>query len=272
VTVRVCTDSAAALDDEQAASFGICIAPMQIAINGTAYADGELSDVELEQRQAEGVKTSSPAPGAFVSALDDAADGAVIVTVASRLSASHQAAELAASLVEGPVRVVDSRNAAGAQALVAIAAAQAVRDGADVDAAAAAAVAAAKDVRLVGTLGSLDRLDKSGRVPGIAGMASRMLGVHPFFELRRGHVRPLRPSLGGSGVQDRLVGQLRDATQGGHSVQVIVSHALAEEPARELLAAVQAEFSPSLALLCRFGTALLAHAGPGTIGLSWRPV
>jgi DegV family protein with EDD domain len=273
VSVRVVTDSAAALEPEVIEAYGVQVVPLTVTAAGEAYADGELPDDELERRIAAGrVTTSSPPPGAFVAAIEAEGgdDGVVIVTMAQALSTTNRAAQMAAGTSERPVRVVDSGSAAGAQALVVMAAVTRSREGGDVEDVAAAAKEAASQVRLIGTLGSLDRLVASGRVPGIAGAAGRMLGVNPVFELRDGRVRPHLPALSREAALDRLVGVWRDSRLRGTDAQVVVSHALAADAADALLKRVTAEVDPQVAVIGSFGAALLAHAGPGTVGLSWR--
>jgi DegV family protein with EDD domain len=273
VGVRVVTDSAAALEREVVDAYGVQVVPLTVTAAGEAYADGELPDDELERRIASGrVTTSSPPPGAFVAAIEaDGDEGVVIVTMAQALSTTNRAAQVAAGTSESPVRVVDSGSAAGAQALVVMAAVARAREGGDVEDVAAAAKDAASGVRLIGTLGSLDRLVASGRVPGVAGAAGRMLGVNPVFELRDGRVRPHLPALSREAALDRLLGVWRDSRPGGDATaQIVVSHALAADAAEALLARVADEADPQVAVIGSFGAALLAHAGPGTVGLSWR--
>jgi DegV family protein with EDD domain len=266
------TDSAAALDHELAEAYDVRVVPLTVTAGGEAYADGELPDDELERRIAAGrVTTSSPPPGAFVEAIEQTDDdGVVVVTMAQALSTTNRAAQLAAGTSELPVRVVDSGSAAGAQALVVMAAVTRAREGGDVEEVAAAAKEAAGQVRLIGTLGSLERLVASGRVPGIAGAAGRMLGVNPVFELRDGRVRPHLPAFSRDAALDRLLGAWRESRSAGAAAQVVVSHALAADAAKALLDRVAGEVEPQVAVIGSFGAALLAHAGPGTVGLSWR--
>ncbi len=273
MTVAVLCDSTAALEPATAARFGVAVVPMVVVVGGRQYADGELSDSELEARLDGGLATTSaPSPGAWLESVQEHAgpDGAVAVSVAARLSGSGQAARLAGELADVPVRVVDSGTAAGAEALVVLAAARAARAGGSVDEVAAAAERAADQVRLVGTLSSLDRLVAGGRVPGIAASAGRRFGVQPVFELRAGRVRPLLPAFSRAAALDRLVATwLAGRPRDGATCEVVISHALADDDAAALLERVRAEAGPEVGLVGRFGVALLAHAGPGTIGLSW---
>jgi DegV family protein with EDD domain len=271
--IAVVVDSAAAMPSALAADYDITIVPLSITVHGTTYADGELTDDDLLMRLDEGVTTSAPAPGDFVRALDDVlarADGAVVVTVAQSLSASYGSARIAADSYGDRVRLVDSESAAGSEVLVALAAAETARAGGTLDDIEQAALAAVPEVRLVGTLDSLEHLVRSGRVPGLAAAAGRMLGVNPLFELRRGKVRPLRPAFSREAAFDRLLemwlASRGDATRGS----VVALHAMAPDAAKKLRERVLEQATPEPLLLSAFGAAMIAHAGPGVAGLAWR--
>lgn len=272
-TIAVVVDSAAAMPAAIATANAVTIVPLSITIQGTTYADGQLADDDLLTRLDEGVSTSAPSPGDYMRALENVlrtADGAVVVTVAQALSASYTSARIAAENYGDRVRVIDSEAAAGAEVLVALAAAQAAQAGAEFDDVEAAARAAVPEVRLVGTLDSLKHLVRSGRVPGIAGAAGKVLGVNPLFELRRGKVRALRPAFSREAAFDRIVemwlGSRGDATRGA----VVALHAMAPDAAKKLRERVLEHAEPDPLLMSAFGAVMIAHAGPGVAGLAWR--
>jgi fatty acid-binding protein DegV len=69
---------------------------------------------------------------------------------------------------------------------------------------------------------------------------------------------------------DRILGRWRrDRVDGAH-LEVAALHARAEDDAHWLLEHVQAEAEPDVAFLGSFGTVMVAHTGPGLVGLAWR--
>ena len=271
--IAIVVDSAAAMPVAVAQEYGVTVVPLSITVRGTTYADGQLADDDLLGRLDEGVTTSAPAPGDFLRALEDVlsdADGAVIVTVAQSLSASYGSARVAAETYVDRVRVVDSESAAGSEVLVALAAAEAARAGESIDVVERAALHAVPEVRLVGTLESLEHLVRSGRVPGLAGAAGRMLGVNPVFELRRGKVRPLRPAFSREAAFDRVLELWLGSRGGATRGSVVALHAMAPDAAKKLRERVLEHADPNPLLLSAFGAAMIAHAGPGVAGLAWR--
>lgn len=274
MAVTVITDSAAALPDELAENLGIVVVPMQLQVGGQPRAEADVALDELVGYLDEGVQTSGPAPGAFAQAIEDStgADGAVLVTVGRRYSSTYQSAVTAAGArAPGPVEVVDSATAAGAEGLVALAAARAASAGAAADEVAIVARQVAAQVRLAASVEELRYLVRGGRLPASAARAGTHLGVRLLFELRRGGPRPLRPTLSAEAAMVQLVGRLLRSRPGapGATAHVAALHALRPAEAETLLAMVRKQVEPATAFVGTFGPVMVAHTGPGVLGLSW---
>ena len=249
---------------------------MWLTIGGHQYRDGELELAEVIRRAPEGISTAGPAPGELAAAVGrgDQGDGVVVLTVSRRMSAVFQAANLAAGLAEGrAVRVVDTRTAAGGQALVVLAAAQAAQRGAGLAEVVAAAERAAGRTRLVATLPSLEHLARSGRVPGAAAWGARWLGLNPVFEFVDGRARPLRPARGRDQACVRVVSRLEATAPptpgGGGLLHVAALHALEPALAGRMLDQVVRALRPASAFAASFSPVMIAHTGPGLAGLAW---
>jgi DegV family protein with EDD domain len=271
--VAIVTDSAAALPPELAGAHGIAVVPMWLTIDGRSVREGEIPFEDLLSRT--DVKTSGPAPGEFETVVGDRlaaddVDSVVVLTIASTMSSTYEAAVVGARAAGGPVRVIDTRTAAGAQALVVLAAAAAADAGGSVDEVEAAARRAIGEVRLVAMVPNLDHLVRSGRVPNIAGWAGRRLGIAPLFEFRDGGAHPLRPARGAQAALDRIVARWRRDRVEGARLHVAALHAYAEADATALLARVRSESEPATAFVGPFGSVMVAHTGPGLVGLAWR--
>lgn len=270
MTVAIVTDGAAALPSDLAERWRIAVVPMWLTIDGRAEPEGSRPlDALLRETD---VLTSAPAPGEFEAAIVAAletADRVVVLTMAETMSATYEAARLGSARFGEVVRVVDTTSAAGGQALVVLAAAQAAIEGADADAVVVRAVMVADRVRLVATLPDLDHLVRGGRVPGIAGWAGKRLGINPLFEFRGGDVRRLRPALSADAASDRMVAQVRRSALPGGRLHVAALHALALPVATGLLAQVSAEFAPVESFVGAFGPVMVVHTGPGLAGLAW---
>jgi fatty acid-binding protein DegV len=112
VSVAIVTDSAAALPVDLVRRYGVMVVPMWLTIRGEAELEGSRPLEELVRE--EQVTTSAPTPGEFETAIKDqlrGSDGVAVLTIASSMSATYQAAVVAAHSVGGPVRVIDTATA-----------------------------------------------------------------------------------------------------------------------------------------------------------------
>ena len=272
MSIAIVTDSAAAIPPSIARDHEIEIVPMWLTIDGTSVREGEIGLDELLRYS--DVKTSGPSPGEYETVIEErlrrARDGVVVLTIAAEMSSTYEAAVLGAQAAGGRVRVIDTKTAAGAQALVVLAAAEVSERGGSLDSVVDAALTAIPQMRLVATLPSLEHLVRSGRVPNIAGWAGRRLGLSPLFEFRDGRARPLRPARGVGAAYDRILTRWRRERVPDARLHVAALHANARLDAERLLERVQHDVEPATAFVADFGTVMVAHTGPGLVGLAWR--
>ena len=272
MTVGIVTDSAASLPAELAAECGVVVVPLWLTLGGDPVRDGSLPLDEVLARIDEGLTTSGPAPGEFAAAIEEAdtGDGVMVLTLSSGMSSTFDAARLATQLGDDrATELLDTGTAAGAQGLVVLAAAAAARAGAPLAEVRAAAERAAAGVRLVATLPTLDHLARGGRVPGAAAWAGRWLGLNPVFEFRGGHVRPHRPARGADAAAERIVSMWSHSTDPAARLHVAAMHASDPVAAEGLLERVRAEVEPASAWVGSFSPVMVAHTGPGLVGLAW---
>lgn len=201
--VAVVTDSASALPPEVAARAALNVAPMEITIGDRTYEDGRqgLSSQQFAQLRDRRVRpqTAAPKPGVWLDKIREAAaqgEAVFCVTLSAKLSAAYDAActarDLAATeLPETTVRVFDSCTAAGAEALVALAAAKVAAARAGLDEVEREARKVAQRVRLLAYLDTLEYVWRSGRVPRVAVWATSLLDVKPVMELYQGKIGPV---------------------------------------------------------------------------------
>jgi DegV family protein with EDD domain len=186
------------------------------------------------------------------------------------MSSTYEAARVATQLSEDiEVALLDTGTAAGAEGLVVLAATDAAKAGGSLDDVRTAAASAVAQVRLVATLPTLDHLARGGRVPGAAAWAGRWLGLNPIFEFRGGHVRPHRPARGSDAAVDRIVSMWSHSTVPGARLHAAAMHASVPEAAARLLDEVRDRVAPASEWIGSFSPAMVAHTGPGLVGLAW---
>lgn len=275
MTVAVVVDSAASLPAALAEQHRIIVVPMALIIDDEIRPDTTVAVTELLARLRSGpVTTSGPAPGAFAAAIDQArrtADDVLVLTLSAEMSSTCSAAVLAAGLEPGPVRVIDTRTAAGGEGLVALAAARRALAGAGIDEVEATARSVIERVHLAATLDDLDHLVRSGRVPNLARRAANALNVKPIFEFKDGVAHALAPAHGGRAARRHIVDRcLSDRPgEGAARLHLAVLEAQAPDRAQLLLDAVLDEEPDADWFIGSFGPVMIAHVGPGVSGLAW---
>ena len=270
--VGIVTDSAATLPPEVLSGSDVAVVPMEVTIDGRSNGDRRVPLDEVLRHLDDSVHTSSPSPGRFSGAIGEVqrGDGVLVLTVARSMSSTFQAASLAARRAEGGAEVLDTGTAAGGEGLVVLAAARAARAGGTLDQVLAAARRVASAVRLVATLDDLSHLVAGGRLPRPVGWLAGRLGVQPLFEFRGGAIRPLVPALSHRAARRRMLRRLRRSRprDGRAVLHVAALHALASEDAEALMESVKSE-SPMTAFIGEFDAVMVAHTGPGLLGLAW---
>jgi DegV family protein with EDD domain len=197
-TIRIVTDSACDLPPALCEELGIDVVPLSIRIGNEEFVDRrDLTPDEFWRRcQASPTlpETSAPSPGAFETAFREAAgagaEGVVCITISRAMSATGQAAQLAADAVasELPVTVVDSRNASLGEGMIVVAAARAALAGKGLDDVAGLAQDLVPRSRLFGIVATLENLKKGGRIGGAQAFLGSVLAIKPIVTVVDGEV------------------------------------------------------------------------------------
>lgn len=276
-TVRIVTDSACDLPQDLVDELGIEIVPLTIRFGDTELVDRtELSTADFWARCAASAtlpETAAPAPGAFEQAYRrlaaEGATGICVVSLSSDLSATMQSAQLAANAVAGDitVEVVDSRSVTIGQGLIALAAARAARDGADLAAVVALARSLTSRTHIWGALDTLENLRKGGRIGNAKAMLASVLSIKPIIEVRDGRVEEGGKQRTRTKALAFLVEKVREA---GPLETLAVMHA-ATDDVGELVARLQ-PLAPGPIMIGDIGPVVGTHAGRGTIGVIFTTV
>ncbi|HSH61188.1 MAG TPA: DegV family protein [Acidimicrobiales bacterium] len=198
--IRIVTDSACDLPPEMAERHGIEIVPLTVRFGDEELVDRrDLTPAQFWDRLSRSEvlpETAAPAPGAFEAAYrkaaDDGCEGVVCITISAGLSATYEAAQLAAQAVADsiPVQVVDSRAVALAQGLMSVRAAERAAEGGSID----DVVREVQDLvgrsRTFAALDTLENLKKGGRIGGAQAFVGSMLSIKPVIQVSEGKVAP----------------------------------------------------------------------------------
>ena len=274
--IRIVTDSSCDLPDDVIERHRITVVPLTIRFGTEEFVDREqLSKDEFWRRLLEGTvlpETAAPSVGRFQEAFrhlsDEGADGIVVICISSKISATHQAAVLAADQFRGgvPIRVIDSELVSAALGLVAIEAAELAATGVGIDPVESVARNAADASNIYATLDTLEFLKRGGRIGGAAAFFGTLLDVKPIIMFKdgaveaAGRVRTRRKAL--AAVVEHV------AALGDRIRSFGVIHS---DPADldEFLAALRV-VRDEAPLIARLGPVVGTHAGPGVAGVVYR--
>lgn len=275
--VAIVTDSTASVPTELAEKLGITVIQLDLTIGEESNDERRIPHSRLAQALRDGVpvSTAPPPPPAFswnYADLVDADTEAIIsVHISQELSRTCESARIAATEVDVPVHVVDSRLCGLGLGHPVIAAASAAATGA-----APQQVLDVLERRLHGTtellyVDTLEYLERGGRIGRGQAMLGTALSVKPVLTLREGVLEPLTKGIGA----DRALKKAVDAAvrqAGDGPVDIAAEHFQAEQQAGDILERLRSRLPRARQAILEETSAIIgAHTGPGALGITVSP-
>ena len=219
-------------------------------------------------------KTSQPSPAEFAEVYRrlaaEGCSGIVSVHLSAAVSGTIESANLAAGMVDVPVRVVDTHSVNVGAALPLMAAVDARGEGADLDGVEAAARQAVDAERTLFALDTLDYLVKGGRAGKAQGLAASMLSIKPVLMFDdEGVIVPYKKVKGTKKAIQEIAAAVAEAGAEG-AVRVGILHGEAPELAEELAAAIDATgVKWERVVDVTVGAVIGTYAGPRAVGAAF---
>ncbi len=275
--VVVITDSSADLPEGIAEKLNIHVVPLRLNFGDSDYLDKiSLSTAEFYDKLRTEVvlpRTSQPSPGDFRRQFEFLLShhaALVYLGVARAVSGTIQSAETAASRGH-PERthVFDTANAAGGQALLTIAAAEAAMRGEDVP-----TILAMLDILRAKTFtwavtGDVSHAVRGGRIPAWAKPLVQGLGFTPVAKVTpAGKLGVAGGLFGKKRVPERFANYVAKRVDHAVEWRLIVGHCDAVSEGQRLLDTLVVQLRCRDAWLVETGPAVGAHAGPGALVVS----
>jgi DegV family protein with EDD domain len=197
--VKIVTDSVADIPAEVVAELGISIIPVLVRFGQETYRDG--IDITNDQFYKKLVSskvmptTSVPSPDMFArtyARLAEETEEILVIMLSSKLSGLYNAALQSAKLLENKCRieVVDSGVAVMAQGFIVIKAAQAAREGANLDEILEIVRANLPRVEIRAAFNTLEYLKRGGRIGKAQALLGSVLKINPIIAIKDGVVEP----------------------------------------------------------------------------------
>jgi DegV family protein with EDD domain len=281
-SVAVVTDSTHYLPAEVVERHGLHDVSLYVNWKGKTRRESEMRDYDAfydELRTASELpSTSQPSVGDFLAVYEpllESGQDILSVHISGGISGTVGAAEQAReSLIEQGVesdriRVIDSHTGCAAFGLVAIAAANAIRDGADLAGAAQAAERLREEITIWFAVDTLEYLRRGGRIGSAGAWLGSALKIKPILTMDV-EIKPLERVRTSRRAMDRLVDFWENRHTDGCD-RFFIQHIQAEDVAERLADRGRAIFGRDPDIFSEIGPVIGAHVGPGLIGVSALP-
>jgi DegV family protein with EDD domain len=277
VSIRVVTDSSCDLPAALADALRIEIVPLSIRFGDEELVDRVELDTDEFWSRLEHTKTlpetAAPSAGAFEAKFRElagrGATGIVCINLSSHLSATMQAAQVAAAAVGGdvPVQVIDSQSASMGLGNLCLTAARRAADGDSLESIVGEVVDRRDRTRLFATLDTLEFLKRGGRVGNARALLGTVLSIKPIIEVRDGVVE----EAGRVRTRSKALKLLATKAAEGKVEHLAVLHGNAPDLG-ELLELLDPIFPRDDIITGVVGPVIGTHAGPRVIGVTFQVV
>lgn len=278
--VAVVTDSASDLPDAVAEELQLHVVPVRVRVDGRDFLDRvglEPSTFHRLLATAAGMPgTSQPPPGDFRRLFELLAAQhrpVVYVGLSRAVSGTLQSAEHAAQRCGEGIRVFDTRNVAGGQALLAWRAGELAQAGADAGAILSELERLRPSTRMWALARDIRHVVRGGRMPAWVGRIVGWTGLAPVAGMSADGRLVLASMLfARRRAPEALARYVRRRLDPRQRWRVIVGHCDAAADAARLAAALRASGRVERLETVETGAALGVHAGPGALLVSVQPV
>jgi len=282
--VTIVTDSVAQVPPELARQWDIRVVPSILLVEGEKFLDGvDLEPDRLYQRMRrdQNIRLSTSAPSAgqflniFLDCLDRGAQSVLYIGLSSRLSGTFNSAADGAMLAreeftDRQIHLYDTRIATIAQGFLVIEAARMAADGLDAGQILAQLEAERQRVGLAATLETLEYLARGGRIGRAAYMLGSLIQMLPVFTFdAAGDVAPIARVRGYRHAMQKMVDLVAGWVDGCQHLSLAIMHADALSRAEALRELALERLHPAEVFITHFTPVMVAHAGPGMLGLAY---
>lgn len=279
MSVQIVIDSACDLPKSTADTLGLHYMPMRTIFGDQEYLDGiSLTGEQFYEKLIETdevPKTSQVPPSDFEAAFEKiiaAGDTALCITISSKLSGTYQSAMIAAERFGDKVIVVDSLNVTVGEQLLVLRAMQLQKEGWSAWEMAEILNHEKKRIRLIALLDTLEYLKKGGRISSTVAFAGALLSIKPVIALVDGEIELLGKARGSKNGNNKLM-ELVESSRGIDFERPfsLAYSGLSDHLLRKYITDSHALYEGKTDHLpvCRIGSTIGTHAGPGAIGVAF---
>lgn len=276
--VQIVADTLSSIPVLRAKELGIPFLPQIVIFGNDSYRDDTEMDSELFLKKLKSSsklpKTAAPPPELYkpiYEKLIAAKQSVIVVAPSAALSGTVRGAEVAAKDFEGAdIRVIDTKTIAGGLGEIVLAADQAAKSGMDVDSIEALINNLSARSRTFFLVDTLEYLYKGGRIGGASALFGSILQVKPILTFIDGKTEPFEKQRTKKKALDRIVELVVHECPKSADGHLCISQLGApEEDIAYLIESFKKNLGISDVHLYSLPPAILTHAGPGAIAVSF---
>jgi DegV family protein with EDD domain len=277
--VALVTDTTHYLPREVVERHQLHLVSLYVNWNGRTDRESDLPDYDAfydHMRSATDLpSTSQPSVGDFLAVYEpllEAGDDVLSIHLSGGISGTVQAAQQARdALIErgvGAERIIvlDSDTGCAGHGLMAIAAANAARDGADLAGAAEAARRLRASMKILFAVDTLEYLRRGGRIGGAQAWIGSALKIKPILSIDR-EILPIERVRTAGRAFERMVEHLEALRDGGADI-FFIQHIQAHDVATRLAERGSQIYGRRPEFVSEIGPVIGAHVGPGLFGVT----
>jgi len=276
--MKLFTDSGSDLPMSFFEGHDVTLLPLRVEIGGDTYddiAEIDSSTIFRRIRNGERPKTSQVSPELFTKSWEELAksgEEGLYIAFSSELSGTYSTSGVIRDQVleDHPgldLVIIDTKGASLGQGLLVREAVRMRDAGRSRDEIAEAIRILADRVVHLFTVEDLDYLAKGGRLSKASAFIGGLLNIKPLLHVEDGKLVPIEKYRGRKKVFQRMISLMEERGGSFAGQHVAISHGDDEEAALILKRMIEETIRPESVGIYQIGSAIGAHAGPGTIAL-----
>ncbi|NPV57339.1 MAG: DegV family protein [Anaerolineae bacterium] len=275
--IKIVSDTTSSIPISEATQMGIPLLPQIIIFDGKEYRD----DYELDTptfltllKAAEKLpKTSAPSPELYEPIFSELlADGhhVIIICPSAEVSGTVRSAFNAAQEYDqSRITVLDTRSIGSGMGRYVMDAHAAAQDGATLEQIETMVADLSRRERIYFLVDTLEYLHKGGRIGGAQALIGGILQVKPILTFRNGRVEPFESQRTKHKALARLKEIVISECPHNDKAWLSIMHCDADLESNELAKYFQESMGLSRVIIRQVPPAIVVHAGPGVIGVSF---
>ncbi|WP_188207110.1 DegV family protein [Alkalibacillus aidingensis] len=278
MNVKLIVDSGSDLPQDIIDKYDIDLVSLIVHLDHKDYYDRDTIDstaVYEAMRNGAAPKTAQATPDTFYELFKKYAEQQrpiIYLAFSSELSGTYQSAMIAKQQVEdefsqAEIYIIDTKAASMGHGLIAYHTAKAIESGGSIQDILDRAQFYVNHMVHIFTVDDLEYLQRGGRVSKAQAFVGGMLKIKPLLHVEDGRLVPLEKIRGTKKVLGRMTDLTKERGQSFDQQTIAITHGDDEERAQMLAERLREALNPKDIIIHQIGSAIGAHAGPGTIAL-----